>query len=68
MIQFDEEKFNKNMARYNLVDKEDNKVLETKYIHREDAALLNRVYMAEDRGVIWTEKGPSAKKSRKKKK
>lgn len=67
MIQFDEEKWNKNMAQYDLVDKEDGKVLETKYIHREDAALLNRVYMAEERGVIWTERGPSAKKSRKKK-
>ena len=68
MIIFDEEKWNKNMAQYDLVDKEDGKVLETKYIHREDAALLNRVYMAEERGVIWTERGPSAKKTRKKKK
>ena len=67
MIIFDEEKWNKNMAQYDLVDKEDGKVLETKYIHREDAALLNRVYMAEERGVIWTERGPSAKKLRKKK-
>ena len=68
MIQFDEEKFNKRMAQYDLVDKEDRKVLDTKYINREDAALLNRVYMAEKRGVVWTEKGPSAKKTRKKKK
>ena len=68
MIKFDEEKWNKNVAQYDLVDKEDGKVLETKYIHREDAALLNRVYMAEKRGVEWTEKGPSAKKTRKKKK
>ena len=67
MIRFDEEKWNKNVAQYDLVDKETNKVLETKYIHREDAALLNRVYMTEARGVIWTERGPSAKKSRKKK-
>ncbi len=68
MIGFDEEKWNKNVAQYDLVDKETHKVLETKYIHREDAALLNRVYIAENRGVIWTEKGPSGKKSRKKKK
>ena len=68
MIQFDEEKWNKNVAQYDLVDKSDNKVLETKYIHRDDAALLNRVYMAENRGVFWTEKGPSAKKTRKKNK
>ena len=68
MIQFDEEKWNKNVAQYDLVDLEDNKVLETKYLLRDDAALLNRVYMAEKRGVEWTEKGPSAKKTRKKKK
>lgn len=68
MIQFDEEKWNKNVAQYDLVDLEDNKVLETKYLLRDDAALLNRVYMAEKRGVEWTEKGPSAKKLRKKKK
>ena len=67
MIQFDEEKWNKNVAQYDLVDLSDNKVLETKFLLREDAALLNRVYMAEKRGVSWTEKGPSAKKSRKKK-
>ena len=67
MIKFDEEKWNKNVAQYDLVETSTHKVLETKYIHREDAALLNRVYMAEKRGVSWTEKGPSAKKSRKKK-
>jgi hypothetical protein len=67
MIRFDEEKWNRNVAQYDLVDKESNKVLETKYILCDDAALLNRVYMAEERGVIWTERGPSAKKSRKKK-
>ena len=67
MIFFDEEKWNKNVAQYNLIDKETNKILETKYIHREDAALLNRVYNAENRGVDWSEVGPSAKKSRKKK-
>ncbi len=67
MIQFDEEKWNKNVAQYDLVDLSDNKVLETKFLLRVDAALLNRVYMAEKRGVSWTEKGPSAKKSRKKK-
>ena len=60
--------WNKNVAQYDLVDKETKKVIETKNIHRDDAALLNRVYIAENRGVIWTEKGPSAKKSRKKKK
>jgi|TARA_Y100001934_G_C11981675_1_gene598929 hypothetical protein len=68
MIRFDEDKWNKNVAQYDLVDKETKKVIETKNIHRDDAALLNRVYIAENRGVIWTEKGPSAKKSRKKKK
>lgn len=68
MIGFDEEKWNKNVAQYDLVDKETKKVIDTKYIHRDDAALLNRVYIAENRGVIWTEKGPSAKKLRKKKK
>ena len=67
MIFFDEEKWNKNVAQYDLIDKETNKVLETKYILRDDAALLNRVYIAEDRGVMWSERGPSAKKSRKKK-
>ena len=67
MIKFDEEKWNKNVGQYDLLDKETNKVLETKYILREDAALLNRVYNAEDRGVMWSERGPSAKKSRKKK-
>ena len=67
MISFNEEKWNKNVAQYDLVEKETHKVLETKYILREDAALLNSVYMAEERGVIWTERGPSAKKSRKKK-
>ena len=67
MIKFDEEKWNKNVAQYDLVDTSDNKVLETKYILRDDAALLNRVYMAEERGVIWTERGPSAKKSYRKK-
>ena len=68
MISFNEEKWNKNVAQYNLIDAETNKVLETKYILREDAALLNRVYIAETRGVMWTEIGPSAKKSRNKKK
>ena len=67
MISFNEEKWNKNVAQYDLIDKETNKVLETKYILRDDAALLNRVYIAEDRGVMWSERGPSAKKSRKKK-
>ena len=68
MIKFDEEKWNKNVAQYDLVDKETNKVLETKYILRVDAALLNRVYIAEKRGVEWSEKGPSAKKFKDKKK
>ena len=68
MIFFDEEKWNKNVAQYDLVEKETHKVLETKYLLRDAAALLNRVYMAEKRGVEWTEKGPSAKKTRKKKK
>ena len=67
MISFNEEKWNKNVAQYDLIDKETNKVLETKYILRDDAALLNRVYIAENRGVMWSEKGPSAKKSRNKK-
>jgi len=67
MIKFDEEKWNKNVAQYDLVDTSDNKVLETKYLLRDDAALLNRVYMAEKRGIEWNEKGPSAKKSKNKK-
>ena len=68
MIKFDEEKWNKNVAQYNMIDTETKKVLETKYILRTDAALFNRVYIAEERGVIWTERGPSAKKSKNKKK
>ena len=66
MIFFDEEKWNKNVAQYNMVNTETKKVLETKYMLREDAALLNRVYSADERGVMWTERGPSAKKSRRK--
>ena len=64
---FDEEKWNKNVSLYDLVG-EDGKVVEQKYLLHEDAGLLNRVYLKEERGVEWREVNWKKKTNKKKKK
>ena len=68
MIIFDEEKWNKNVSQYDLVEKETGKVLETRYLLHDDAGLLNRVYAQEGRSADWREVNWESKTGKKKRK
>ena len=68
MIKFDEEKWNKNVSPYELVDKETGKPIEQKYLLNDDAGLLNRVYEREKRGYDWREINWEKKSNKRKKK
>jgi|TARA_B110001454_G_C12676007_1_gene415883 hypothetical protein len=68
MIIFDEEKWNKNVSQYHLVEREAGKVLETRYLLHDDAGLLNRVYAQEGRSADWREVDWELKTGKKKRK
>ena len=55
MIKFNQKKWDENVALYVLVDIETSKPIEKKYLLKEDAGLLNRVYGREQRGQEWRE-------------
>ena len=69
-ILFNKEVWDKNVTLYDLVDHETKKVIESKYILREDAALLNRFYVSQGRKEDWLEAGwqKDSRKSSKKQK
>ena len=66
MIKFDQKKWEENVSYYVLVDIETGETIEKKYLSHDDAGLLNRVYIRENRGHEWREIDWQKKTGRKK--
>ena len=66
MIKFDQKKWEEKVSYYVLVDMETGESLEKKYLTPDDAGLLTRVYIRENRGHEWREIDWQKKTGRKK--